>query len=202
MSFQGHSRNLARHRAGDLGNLHDGGRRLRDGGPAQLVRGFLQNLCASPGLDDLGIADKTIVVFTSDKGAEVMTCPDGGPTPFRGEKATNWEGGYRVPTVIRWPGTIQPGTIYNDMFSHHDLIPTFAAAGGDPDIVDRCLRGSQIGDKTFKVHLDGFNLMLFFRGEVKEAPRKEFLYWNDDGELVAIRVNEWKVVFKEQEHTG
>ena len=153
-------------------------------------------------LDDLGIANNTIVVFTSDNGAEVMTWPDGGTTPFRGEKATNWEGGFRVPTVIRWPGTIQPGTIYNEMFSHCDLIPTFAAAAGDPDIVAKCLRGSQIGDKTFKVHLDGHNLLPFFKGEVKEAPRKGFLYWNDDGELVAIRVNDWKVVFKEQEHTG
>ena len=146
-------------------------------------------------LDDLGVADNTIVVFTTDNGAEVMSWPDGGATPFRGEKATNWEGGYRVPTVIRWPGTIKPGTVYNEMFSHYDLIPTFAAAGGDPDIVDKCMRGAQIGNKTFKVHLDGFNLIPFFKGEAKEAPRKEFVYWNDDGQLVAIRVNDWKSVF-------
>ena len=143
-------------------------------------------------LDDLGVADNTIVLFTTDNGAEVMTWPDGGNTPFRGEKATNWEGGYRVPMVIRWPGTIRPGTVYNEMFSHYDLIPTFAAAGGDTDIVAKCLRGSQIGSKSFKVHLDGFNLMPFFKGEVKELPRKDFIYWNDDGQLVAIRVNEWK----------
>ena len=143
-------------------------------------------------LDDLGIADNTIVVFTSDNGAEIVSWPDGGATPFRGEKATNWEGGYRVPMVIRWPGTITPGTIYNDMFSHYDLLPTFAAAGGDPDIVNKCLHGAQIGDKTFKVHLDGSNLIPFFKGEAKEAPRKEFIYWNDDGQLVAIRVEEWK----------
>jgi arylsulfatase A-like enzyme len=153
-------------------------------------------------LDDLGIADNTIVVFTTDNGAEVMTFPDGGQTPFRGEKATNWEGGYRVPMVMRWPGTIEPGTVYNEMFSHYDLIPTFAAAGGDPDIVAKCLKGSQIGDKTFKVHLDGHNLMPFFKGEVQEAPRKEFIYWNDDGQLVAIRVNEWKAVFLEQNNEG
>ena len=104
--------------------------------------------------------------------------------------------------VMRWPGTIQPGTIYNEMFSHYDLIPTFAAAGGDPDIVAKCLRGSQIGNKTFKVHLDGFNLMPFFKGDAKEAPRKDFLYWNDDGELVAIRVFDWKIVFKEQNNKG
>ncbi len=112
-------------------------------------------------LDDLGVADNTIVVFTTDNGAEVMSWPDGGTTPFRGEKATNWEGGFRAPTVIRWPGTIKPGTVYNEMFSHYDLIPTFAAAGGDPDIVAKLLRGTQIGNKTFKVHLDGYNLLPF-----------------------------------------
>lgn len=153
-------------------------------------------------LDDLGIVDNTIVLFTTDNGAEVMSWPDGGTTPFRGEKATNWEGGFRVPMVIRWPGTIQSGSIYNDVFSHYDLIPTFAGAGGDPDIVAKCLRGSQIGNKTFKVHLDGYNLIPFFKSEVKESPRREFLYWNDDGELVAIRVLNWKIVFKEQNHKG
>ena len=153
-------------------------------------------------LDDLGIANKTIVVYTTDNGAEVMSWPDGGSTPFRGEKATNWEGGFRVPTVIRWPGVIKPDTVYNNMFAHEDFIPTFAAAGGDPDVVKRCMKGCQSGNKSFKVHLDGYNLMPFFKGEVKESPRKEFLYWSDDGELVAIRINQWKISFKEQEHTG
>jgi arylsulfatase A-like enzyme len=152
-------------------------------------------------LDDLGVANNTIVVFTTDNGAEVATWPDGGNTPFRGEKATNWEGGYRVPMVMRWPDTIQPGSVYNEMFSHYDLLPTFAAAGGDPDIVAKCLRGSQIGNKTFKVHLDGHNLIPFFKGGTN-SPRKEFLYWNDDGELVAIRVQHVKAVFKEQENKG
>ena len=153
-------------------------------------------------LDDLGVADNTIVVFTTDNGAEVMSWPDGGTTPFRGEKATNWEGAFRAPTVIRWPGTIKPGTTYNEMFSHYDLIPTFAAAGGDPDIVSKLLRGTQIGNKTFKVHLDGYNLMPFFKGDVKESPRKEFVYWNDDGQLVAIRYDDWKAVFLEQDNRG
>src|SRR5262245_13104609 len=153
-------------------------------------------------LDDLGIANNTLVIFTTDNGAEVMTWPDGGSTPFRGEKATNWEGGYRVPMVMRWPGTIRPGTVYNEMFSHYDMIPTFAAAGGDTDIVAKCLRGSQIGSKTFKVHLDAYNLLPVFKGEVKESPRKDFIYWNDDGQLVAIRVNEWKSVFLEQTNKG
>jgi arylsulfatase A-like enzyme len=153
-------------------------------------------------LDDLGIANNTIVVYTTDNGAEVMSWPDGGSTPFRGEKATGWEGGFRVPMAMRWPGVIKPGTVYNDMFAHEDLIPTFAAAGGDPDVVARCMKTCQSGNKSFKVHLDGYNLMPFFKGEVKESPRKEFLYWSDDGDLLALRVHEWKVSFKEQEHKG
>ncbi len=153
-------------------------------------------------LEDLGVADNTIVVFTTDNGAEVMSWPDGGNTPFRGEKATNWEGGYRVPMLIRWPGTIKPGTVFNEAFAHYDLIPTFAAAGGDPDVVAKCLEGGQFGTKTFKVHLDGYNLIPFFKGEVTDAPRREFVYWNDDGQLVAIRYDIWKAVFLEQNHEG
>lgn len=153
-------------------------------------------------LDDLKIADNTIVVYTTDNGAEVMSWPDGGSTPFRGEKATNWEGSFRVPTAIRWPGVIKPATIYNDMFAHEDLIPTFAAAGGDPNVVERCKTGCQSGKKSFKVHLDGYNLLPFFKGEVKESPRKEFLYWSDDGDLFAVRINQWKISFIEQHHTG
>ena len=152
-------------------------------------------------LDDLGIAGNTVVVFTTDNGAEVMSWPDGGTTPFRGEKATNWEGGYRVPFVMRWPGVVQPGTTYNDVFSHYDLMPTFAAAGGNSNIVEEARKGTPIGDKTFKVHLDGYNLIPFFTGQAKD-PRREFLYWNDDGELVAIRIDDWKVVFKEQDNDG
>jgi arylsulfatase len=153
-------------------------------------------------LDQLGIADNTIVVYTTDNGAEMMTWPDGGSTPFRGEKATNWEGGFRVPTLIRWPGVIQPGTIRNEFFSHEDFLPTFAAVGGNTAIVAQCAKGCQLGGKSFKVHLDGFNLRPFFKGEVKESPRKEFLYWSDDGDLMAIRVMDWKVSFLEQYHEG
>jgi arylsulfatase len=153
-------------------------------------------------LDDLGIADNTIVLFTSDNGAEAMSWPDGGTTPFRGEKATNWEGGYRVPMVIRWPGTIEPGTIRNEAFAHYDLLPTFAAAAGEPDIVARMLEGTQLGDKSFNVHLDGYNLMPFLADEADISPRKEFIYWNDDGLLVAIRYEDWKAVFYEQNHEG
>jgi arylsulfatase len=153
-------------------------------------------------LDDLGIANDTIVVYTTDNGAEMMSWPDGGSTPFRGEKATGWEGGYRVPMCIRWPGVIKPGTIHNEMCAHEDLIPTFAAAAGEPDLVEKVKKGYQCGDKTFKVHLDGYNLIPFFRGEVKESPRKEFLYWSDDGDLFGIRVKDWKIVFIQQNHTG
>lgn len=153
-------------------------------------------------LDDLGIANDTIVVYTTDNGAELMTWPDGGSTPFRGEKATNWEGGYRVPAVIRWPGTIKPGTIVNDMCAHEDFLPTLCAAAGDPDVVAKCLKGYKAGDKTFKVHLDGYNLIPFFKGEVKESPRKEFIYWSDDGDVFGIRYGRWKMVFIEQNHEG
>ncbi len=146
-------------------------------------------------LDDLGLADNTIVVYTSDNGAEMMTWPDGGSTPYRGEKATNWEGGYRVPTLIRWPGVIKPGTIYTDFFAHEDFIPTFAAAAGNPDIVQQCLTDCKLGNNSFHVHLDGYNLIPFFKGEVKESPRKDFLYWSDDGDLFAIRYDRWKITF-------
>jgi arylsulfatase len=153
-------------------------------------------------LDDLGVANDTIVVYTSDNGAEMMSWPDGGSTPYRGEKATNFEGGYRVPTLIRWPGVIKPGTVYNQFFSHEDFLPTFAAAAGNPDIVDQCMKNCQLGGDSFHVHLDGYNLIPFFKGEVKESPRKDFLYWSDDGDLFAIRVLDWKIAFIEQYHEG
>jgi len=151
-------------------------------------------------VDDLGVANNTIVVYTTDNGAEVFTWPDGGTTPFKGEKAINWEGGFRVPCLIKWPGVIQPGTIINDLCAHEDFIPTFAAANGDTDLVERTKKGATLNGKTFKVHLDGFNLMPFLKGDAKEAPRKEFLYWSDDGDLMALRVQNWKVSFMEQ-HT-
>src|SRR5262245_61886011 len=149
-------------------------------------------------VDDLGVADNTIVVYTTDNGAEVFTWPDGGTTPFKGEKATNWEGGFRVPCLIRWPGVIKPGTIVNDVCAHEDFIPTFAAANGDADLVERTKKGTTLNGKTFKVHFDGYNLLPFFKGDVKQSPRQEFLYWSDDGDLLAIRVRDWKVTFLEQ----
>ena len=120
-------------------------------------------------LDDLGIANNTIVVFMTDNGAEFFTWPDGGTTIFRGEKNTSWEGGYRIPFVMRWPGVIKPGTVYNDVVSNEDLLPTFLAAAGDGSVKDELLKGKQVGPKTFKVHLDGYNLLPWFKGEVAES---------------------------------
>jgi arylsulfatase len=152
-------------------------------------------------LDALGVKDNTIVVFTTDNGAEVMSWPDGGATPFRGEKDTNWEGGWRVPCVMRWPGVIEPGRIINDICSLQDFIPTFAAAAGEPDLIEKVKKGYKIGETTFKVHLDGYNLMPFLAGKEK-CPREGFLYWSDDGDLMALRVRQYKVVFSEQRGQG
>ena len=153
-------------------------------------------------LDDLGIADNTIVIFSSDNGAEVMSWPDGGTTPFRGEKNTNWEGGYRVPFVIRWPGVIKPATVVNDITSHEDWLPTLLAAAGVPDVKEKLLTGYKAGDSTFKVHLDGYNLMPFLKAETPDSPRHEVMYWSDDGDLVGLRYDKWKLVFMEQRQHG
>ena len=153
-------------------------------------------------LDQLGITDNTIVMYSTDNGAEVMSWPDGGTTPFRGEKDTNFEGGWRVPCAIRWPGVIKPGTVSNEIFSHTDMLPTLAAAAGEPDAVEKLKKGYKSGNKTFKVHIDGFNLLPFLKGEVKENPRQGFLYWSDDGDLMALRVGNWKCVFMEQRGHG
>ncbi len=153
-------------------------------------------------LDDLGVTDNTIVVFTTDNGAEKNTWPDGGSSPFRAEKDTNWEGGWRVPCVMRWPGVIKPGTVINEMASLEDMIPTFAAAAGEPDLVEKVKKGYFADGHTFKVHLDGHNLIPFLKGEVKQSPRKEFMYWSDDGDLIATRYQNWKVVFLEQQGKG
>ena len=153
-------------------------------------------------LDQLGIADNTIVMYSTDNGAEVMSWPDGGTTPFRGEKDTNFEGGWRVPCLIRWPGMIKPGTVSNEIFSHTDMLPTLAAAAGEPDAVEKLKKGYKSGNKTFKVHIDGYNLLPFLKGEIKENPRKGFLYWSDDGDLMSLRVGNWKCTFMEQRAHG
>jgi len=152
-------------------------------------------------IDELGIADNTIVMYSTDNGAEAFSWPDGGTLPFRGEKNTNWEGGYRVPTLIKWPGVIKPGTISNEIGSHEDMLPTLLAAVGDTDVKERLLKGEGIGGKKYKVHLDGYNLMPALKGEA-EWPRKEFLYWTDDGNVACVRYNNWKIVFMEQRAHG
>lgn len=153
-------------------------------------------------LDELGIADNTIIMYSSDNGAEVFTWPDGGMTPFRNEKNSNWDGGYRVPTVIKWPGVIAPGTVYNDVFSHEDMLPTILAAAGEGNVKEKLLKGHSANGRNFKVHLDGYNLLPYFKGDVKEAPRKEFFYWTDDGQLANLRYGRWKMVFMEQRAHG
>jgi arylsulfatase A-like enzyme len=147
-------------------------------------------------LDDLGIADNTIVIFTSDNGAETFSWPDGGNSPFRGEKGTTYEGGFRVPLLVKWPGTIKPGIIINEIMANEDWMPTLLAATGDPNVKEKLLQGMQVGDKTFKVHLDGYNFMPFFKGEVAQGPRHEFFYFTDNGDLTALRYDDWKLSFK------
>ena len=152
-------------------------------------------------LKELGIENNTIVMYSTDNGAETFTWPDGGTTMFRGEKNTNWEGGYRVPTTIRWPGVVKPGTINNEIGAHEDMMTTLLAAAGAPDAKEELLKGKQVGDKTFKVHLDGYNLIPALKGE-SEWPRKEFIYWTDDGSVAALRYNNWKVTFLKQNAEG
>ena len=152
-------------------------------------------------LKELGLDENTIVMYSTDNGAEKFTWPDGGTSPFRGEKNTNWEGGYRVPCAIRWPGVIKPGTVFNDVFAHEDMLPTLLAAAGVPDVKEQLLKGMKVGDKTFKVHLDGYNITDALAGK-SPSPRHEFFYFNDDGSLVALRYNQWKVVFSEQRAHG
>ncbi len=152
-------------------------------------------------LKELGIEDNTIVMYSTDNGAETFTWPDGGTTMFRGEKNTNWEGGYRVPTVMRWPGVIKPGTVINDIGAHEDMLPTLLAAAGDPNIKAELLAGKTIGDRTYKVHLDGYDLAPAFKGE-GAWPRQEFLYWTDDGSVAALRYGAWKITFLVQNALG
>ena len=153
-------------------------------------------------LDELGIADNTIVMYSTDNGAEVFSWPDGGTTPFRGEKNENWEGGYRVPLALKWPNVIEPGQVSNEIISHMDWIPTFLAAAGEPNVKEELLDGKAVGDKTFKVHLDGYNFLPYFKGETDTGPRREFFYFSDTGDLLNLRYNNWKVVFAEQRAEG
>lgn len=152
-------------------------------------------------LDELGIAEDTIVMYSTDNGAEVFTWPDGGTTMFRGEKNTQWEGGFRVPCAIRWPGVIKPGTILNDIGAHEDMLPTLLAAVGNPNIVEELKQGKQVGNMNYKVHLDGQNLMPALQGK-GDWPRDEFIYWTDDGNVAALRYAQWKITFLRQNAHG
>ncbi|HEY4434386.1 MAG TPA: arylsulfatase, partial [Candidatus Cybelea sp.] len=143
-------------------------------------------------LDELGIADNTIVMYSTDNGPENDTWPDGANTPFRGQKDSNWEGGWRVPCFIRWPGLIKPGSVYNDIVSHIDMFPTLLAAAGNSDVTQQLLDGCKVGDKKFNVHLDGYNQIPYLRGESKVSPRQSIVYFSDDGEIVAVRVGDYK----------
>src|SRR5512136_1371497 len=149
-------------------------------------------------LDELGIADNTLIMYSTDNGPHFNSWPDAAITPFRSEKNTNWEGGWRVPAFLRWPARIKAGTVLNGIVTLQDMLPTFLAAVGEPDVKEKLLEGHTIGSKTFKVHLDGFNMLPYLSGEVQESPRNFFFYFSDDGDLLAIRMNDWKVVLMEQ----
>lgn len=149
-------------------------------------------------LDELGIAEDTIVMYSTDNGVHYNTWPDAGITPFRSEKNTNWEGGWRVPAFIRWPGKFPAGSVVNGIVSHQDWLPTLLAAAGESEIKEKLLGGHTIGDRTYNVHIDGFNMLPYLCGEVKESPRNSLFYFSDDGDLIAIRHGDWKMVLMEQ----
>jgi arylsulfatase len=152
-------------------------------------------------LDDLGIADNTIVIYTTDNGAEAFSWPDGGTTPFRGEKNTNWEGGYRVPAMVRWPGLVPPRSEINNLFSAEDWAATLVAAAGEADIKAKLLQGYDAAGRTFLVHLDGYDQRALLGG-TGPSQRREFFYWTDDGDLAGLRYDQWKAVFMEQKAHG
>ena len=154
-------------------------------------------------LDDLKIADNTIVFYSTDNGPHYNTWPDAAATPFRGEKNTNWEGGWRVPAMVRWPGKIKPGSVTNEIVHHMDWLPTLLAVAGDPKVKENLKKGGvQAIGRTYKVHLDGYNMLPLLTGKTKESPRKEIFYFSDDGDLTALRYEDWKLIFMEQQATG
>jgi arylsulfatase len=187
-----HVRQALRDRAGMPGNEYADGMLEMDDNVGKLLKT----------LDDLGIANDTIVIFTTDNGPNQFTWPDAATTPFRSEKDTNWEGAFRVPAFVRWPGKIKAGEISNEMFSGLDWFPTLLAAAGDTDIKERLLKGTPIGNKMFKVHLDGYNQLQYLTGQQPEGLRNEFAYFDDDAMMVAYRYGNWKAVFAEQKKPG
>ena len=153
-------------------------------------------------IDELGIAGDTLVMYSTDNGPHMNSWPDAGMTPFRSEKNSNWEGAYRVPAMVRWPGHIKPGTVSNDVVSHLDWAPTLLAAAGVPDVKEKLLKGYKAGGKSFKVHLDGYNQLPYLTGQEPKSPRQEFFYFSDDGDLTGLRYDNWKVVFAQQRSPG
>ena len=153
-------------------------------------------------LDDLGIADNTFVMYSTDNGPHMNSWPDGAMTPFRSEKNTNWEGAYRIPAMFRWPGKIMPGQVSNDIAAHLDMLPTLLGVAGDAQVKDKLLTGYKVGDMTYKVHLDGDNLVPYLTGQTPKGPRQSFFYINDDQQLVGLRYDNWKLVFLEQRAPG
>jgi arylsulfatase len=154
-------------------------------------------------IDEMGVADNTIVMYSTDNGAECMTWPDGGTIPFRGEKNTNWEGGWRVPAMVRWPGKIEARSVTNEIVHHMDWLPTFLSAAGDPDIKEELMKGGvQAIGRTYKVHLDGYNILPLLTGQTDTSPRQEIFYFSDDGDLTALRYDDWKLIFMEQKTAG
>lgn len=153
-------------------------------------------------LDELGVADNTIVQYGTDNGPHKNTWPDAGVNPFRGEKNTNWEGGWRTPSMVRWPGKIEAGSISNEIVSGMDWYPTYLAAAGNPNVKEDLLKGITVNGRSYKVHLDGYNMLPYLTGKEEKGPRKELFYFSDDGELMALRYNDWKVTFMHQPAQG
>lgn len=153
-------------------------------------------------LDELGIAEDTFVMYSTDNGPHMNTWPDGAMTPFRNEKNSNWEGAFRVPAMFRWPGHIKPGTELNGIMSHLDMLPTILSVAGDNEVADKLLKGMKVGEEKFKVHLDGKDLKDYMTGKADKSPRQGFIYFNDDGEVVGLRFDNWKAVFMEQRERG
>jgi arylsulfatase len=153
-------------------------------------------------LDDAGITGNTFVMYSTDNGPHMNTWPDGAMTPFRNEKNSNWEGAYRVPAMVRWPSHIKPGTVSNDIVAHHDWLPTLVAIAGDTQVKEKLAKGYKVGDMTYKVHLDGFNMLPYLTGQTDKDPRESFIYVNDDQQVTGFRYDNWKLVFEEQRAPG
>ncbi len=192
MHFRTHVRASMRGQSGMPDNEYADGMIEHDGDVGKLLKA----------LDDLGIANDMIVLYTTDNGPHMNSWPDGAMTPFRSEKDTNWEGAFRVPAMVRWPGHIKPGSISNEIFSGHDWFPTLLAVAGDTGVKERLLKGWQVGDQTYKLHLDGYNQLPYLTGQQDKSDRKGFIYFDDDGHLVALRLENWKFVFAEQKTPG